>query len=296
MALAASAQIEVTNLDPANFGITAEKTYTTDPVAAGTVCASTASVTCSNAFANTYQAPGMSYNKVKTVVINGEVLDITTALANEGLQGKDNPKDANNANPATSLTAPATGAVFQFDVAANGYLVVVGKFTGSKNYGVIEDGSYIGYDMVYDGTSDGNGIVKITPADLGADADNYINAAIKTPDEIKGLTTTGKNGVGVIGVPVYAGSSYLVFAAGSKISVGGFAFIPAVSTFDNAVTELTLTRADDTGALESINLLADPSAVAGIAEAKAEAKAPVKVITANGVQIGNYNIAGQQVK
>lgn len=39
-----------------------------------------------------------------------------------------------------------------------------------------------------------------------------------------------------------------------------------------------------------------PSAVAGIAEAKAEAAAPVKVITANGVQIGNYNIAGQQVK
>ncbi len=38
------------------------------------------------------------------------------------------------------------------------------------------------------------------------------------------------------------------------------------------------------------------SAVAGIAEAKAEKAAPVKVITANGIQIGNYNIAGQQVK
>ena len=38
------------------------------------------------------------------------------------------------------------------------------------------------------------------------------------------------------------------------------------------------------------------TAVAGVAEAKAEAKAPVKVITANGVQIGNFNIAGQQVK
>ena len=38
------------------------------------------------------------------------------------------------------------------------------------------------------------------------------------------------------------------------------------------------------------------TAVQGVAEAKAEAKAPVKVITANGVQIGNYNVAGQQVK
>ncbi len=39
------------------------------------------------------------------------------------------------------------------------------------------------------------------------------------------------------------------------------------------------------------------TAVQGIAEAKSEAKAaPVKVITANGIQIGNYNVAGQQVK
>ena len=42
--------------------------------------------------------------------------------------------------------------------------------------------------------------------------------------------------------------------------------------------------------------VAGETAVAGIAEAKAEVAAPVKVITANGVQIGNFNIAGQQVK
>ena len=39
-----------------------------------------------------------------------------------------------------------------------------------------------------------------------------------------------------------------------------------------------------------------PTAVAGVAESKAEVKKVVKVITANGIQIGNYNIAGQQVK
>ena len=38
------------------------------------------------------------------------------------------------------------------------------------------------------------------------------------------------------------------------------------------------------------------SAVQGIAEAKAEKAAPVKVLGANGIQIGKYNIAGQQVK
>ena len=39
-----------------------------------------------------------------------------------------------------------------------------------------------------------------------------------------------------------------------------------------------------------------PTAVAGVAESKSEAKKVVKVITANGIQIGNYNVAGQQVK
>lgn len=38
------------------------------------------------------------------------------------------------------------------------------------------------------------------------------------------------------------------------------------------------------------------SAVQGVAESKSEAKKAVKVITANGVQIGNFNVAGQQVK
>ena len=48
--------------------------------------------------------------------------------------------------------------------------------------------------------------------------------------------------------------------------------------------------------LSGINFVEGASAVAGIAEAKAEAAAPVKVITANGIQIGKFNIAGQQVK
>jgi len=39
-----------------------------------------------------------------------------------------------------------------------------------------------------------------------------------------------------------------------------------------------------------------PTAVEAVAESKAESKAPVKVITTNGIQIGKYNVAGQQVK
>ena len=38
------------------------------------------------------------------------------------------------------------------------------------------------------------------------------------------------------------------------------------------------------------------TAVAGVAESKSEAKKVVKVLGANGIQIGNYNVAGQRVK
>ncbi|MBQ9236815.1 MAG: hypothetical protein IJ183_02725 [Prevotella sp.] len=70
----------------------------------------------------------------------------------------------------------------------------------------------------------------------------------------------------VVSIPAKAGNVYVVGCAGSKLMV------------------------------RAISYIASPSAVAGIAEAKAEAAAPVKVITANGIQIGKYNIAGQQVK
>ncbi|MBO6099269.1 MAG: hypothetical protein J6P01_03930 [Prevotella sp.] len=70
----------------------------------------------------------------------------------------------------------------------------------------------------------------------------------------------------VISISAKAGNIYIVGCAGSKLMTRGISFIEG------------------------------GTAVAGIAEAKAEAKAPVKVITANGVQIGNYNVAGQQVK
>ena len=70
----------------------------------------------------------------------------------------------------------------------------------------------------------------------------------------------------VISIPCTANNVYVVGCNGSKLMARAITVIPG------------------------------GSAVAGIAEAKAEAKAPVKVITANGVQIGNFNIAGQQVK
>ena len=97
------------------------------------------------------------------------------------------------------------------------------------------------------------------------DGTNPITAVVD-PDKSTPDKTAYYNEYEVISVPVKAGNVYVVGVAGSK------AMVRAISYIEGG------------------------SAVAGIAEAKAEAKAPVKVITANGVQIGNYNVAGQQVK
>ena len=70
----------------------------------------------------------------------------------------------------------------------------------------------------------------------------------------------------VVSIPATANNIYVVGCAGSKLMVRAITFVPGTS------------------------------AVAGIAESKAESSAPVKVLGANGIQIGNYNIAGQQVK
>ena len=77
----------------------------------------------------------------------------------------------------------------------------------------------------------------------------------------------------------------MVHATGSKLTQCGFYFS------ETGDEEITLSG-DGVDAV----VLQGASAVAGIAEAKAEAAAPVKVITANGIQIGKFNIAGQQVK
>ena len=59
---------------------------------------------------------------------------------------------------------------------------------------------------------------------------------------------------------------------------------------------LYLGRKGNTAANITLLTVTQPTAVEAVAEAKSEAKKAVKVITANGIQIGNYNIAGQQVK
>ncbi len=136
----------------------------------------------------------------------------------------------------------------------------------------------------------------------------------------------GKNGVGVIYFPVVKGRTYQVCGLGTKLTASGFVLLcdddpmqvelvraqaEAASSFDaNFVTADTQ--------LESIYLIKNyepnlvggyeayqttleeceggATAVQGVAEAKAEVAAPVKVVKNGQIFIGNYTVAGAQVK
>ena len=130
----------------------------------------------------------------------------------------------------------------------------------------------------------------------------------------------GKNGVGVIMFNVTKGKKYWVCGLGTKLTASGFVLLS-----DDDPENIELIRTKTTGEGDAAVTSQDQSiflvkeyeptaggyenfvttleeckggetAVAGVAEAKAEVAAPVKVLGANGIQIGNYNIAGQQVK
>ena len=144
--------------------------------------------------------------------------------------------------------------------------------------------------LVCDGTAAGQANALVAEV-KGDDAEKYF---VTTPiDKLGVLNGAGddaaNNGVGFIKFQAWGGSSYKVHATGSKLTQVGM-YISA--TGDETIT------ISGTGeeAPTPIQLQPYETAVQGIAETKAEAKAPVKVITANGIQIGNYNIAGQQVK
>ena len=103
-----------------------------------------------NAFATTYQRVGLAANAYSKLTMNG--VDIVANDAQWGIQGNDNPTDADKNNPALSNVAPANGAVFQLDVKQDGVIYVFHKASSNKHYTVFEilgeeEKNSIGYDF-----------------------------------------------------------------------------------------------------------------------------------------------------
>ena len=278
-AASANAQIEKITVDGSAVGLGAEATAVT----AGTVLGSSESVTVKAAYDDSYKVVSCAYQGYNNVIVNGESFSF-----GDGVQGSTNPKGQSLVGSETS-TPPTSGAVIQLDVNKDGYIVVVSKLSSNKEYYVWEgDANWaapVAYSLYMDWSSANNAanptITYTWPADdmgyldfAAADLDKYVDLAAgkaRWPEKVvlgADAADVKKNGVGVIIFPVYADAgTYLVQAAGSKISVPGVIFS------ENPITDLQITGANpDTGEPLSITFLGEGSetGVNGIQAEKAE--------------------------
>ena len=186
------------------------------------------------------------------VIIDGVTYDMPT-----GIQGQTNPKPADLKNGGQN-----SGAVFKFDVKADGVLYVFGKLTGNKSYYVWEgdvanaQGLPVAYTMKAQPVGGGDPVGYTLKGDVdgyyvignGYDNGTAMATASWCVDVYKGLTWgadinptntwgstwTAGNALGVIAFPVYQeAATYFVNACGSKITCNGFAFVPGATSIGN---------------------------------------------------------------
>lgn len=257
---------------------------------------------CESANVVMYQAWDDTYKKV---AMTGEA-DLVKAVSIDGveyampagIQCQTNPKE----NNLTSF-GQVSGAVFKFEVKADGILYVFGKMTYNKNYYVWEgnvglDAMPVAYTFAAGQVKDGQGDATVgytLPGDeLGYyvmgngydDGTKYLNAAqcveVAAGGDPATLTHwTAGNGLGVIAFPVYKDAQfYYVNACGSKVTSNGFVFVPGATQ----VGTIAFTEGGTTG-IQNVESTA--------------AQSVRKVATANGIQIvkagKTYNVAGQEL-
>lgn len=148
----------------------AEAAETKVNVKAGTFVAKSDNVTMTTAFEDDYKivalyAEADAYNQL---VIDGKSYNCT-----KGIQGQTNP--ANN-----NLTkASDAGAVFRFDVTADGYLYVVSKLSNNKNYYV--------WVAETNNTADLNSVTEIFAYNLTAFGTDGVKSSYTLPADKDGL-------------------------------------------------------------------------------------------------------------
>lgn len=251
--MSASAQTESAFLDAETL-LGAGAAETAVNVAAETVFCSTTNVTMKAAWADTYKIVSLT---AETDAANKVVIDGVTYEMPTGIQGQSNPKPADLMNRGQN-----SGAVFKFDVKADGVLYVFGKLTGNKSYYVWEgdvanaQGMPVAYTMQAQPVGGGDPVGYTLKGDFdgyyvignGYDNGTALASASWCVDVYKGLTWgadinptktwgstwTAGNALGVIAFPVYQeAATYFVNACGSKITCNGFAFVPGATTIGN---------------------------------------------------------------
>lgn len=228
-------------------------------------------LTISNAFETSHKQVDCKNNDYTKVIIDGNTIE-----TKDGVQGQDNPKDADGGNPALTLKPAVGGAVIQLEAKKDGWVYIASKLSTNKQYVVFEEGSPIGYKIAME-VNDDRIPSKVLNLEIKGEGE-YNNIPEGTQiqwvirEYLKDVeATTAGNGLGVFYFPVAKDCKYLAHATGSKISWTGIYF---------SETEAA-----------SVAVANDETTFAIIGDAAASVK-NIKNDVQNNVR---YNLAGQKV-
>lgn len=285
LVVAMSANAQVFKVDGSAFvNESADGAFTDDkdklnvPIAADVVWGENDALTISNAFATNHQKVDCKNNDFTKVIIDGNEIE-----AGNGLQGQDNPKDADGGNPALTLKEAVQGAVIKLDAKKDGWVYIVAKLSSNKQYMVFEEGSPIGYKIAMEIKDDRIPSGVLTLEIKGEGEYNQIPESVAQQNGGTGIqwvireftgdpeASTAGNGLGVFYFPVAKDCKYLAHATGSKISWSGIYFS------ENEAASVSVAGDAETRALIG-------NGESGIAAVKAAAQNSVL-----------YNVAGQKV-
>lgn len=227
----------------------------------------------SNPFETAHKKVDCKNNDYNKVIIDGN--EIATG---DGVQGQDNPKDADGGNPALTLLPAVGGAVIQIDAKKDGWVYIVAKLSTNKQYVVFEEGAAIGYKIAMEVKDDRFSDNKILLEIKGEGEYNNIPEGRKIQWVVvealgDAEAATAGNGLGVFYFPVAKDCKYYAHATGSKISWSGIYFA------ETEATNVKVAKEDNT------EFVLIGSSSTGIST--------VKAINSNESVI--YNVAGQQV-
>ena len=224
LVVAMSANAQVFQLDGEAHGLTSDLSA----LEAGHVWGSIeGALEISNAFETQHKLVDCKLDDFNKVIIDGNEI-----LTKGGVQGNDNPKDADGSNPAVSFNQATSGAVIQLDAKKDGWVYIVAKLSTNKQYMVFEEGLPIGYKVAIESNNEtiSGGVMNLEIKGSG----EFNNLTLdQYPGGLKWLIRefTGNaeaesagNGLGVFYFPVAKDCKYLASATGSKITWCGVYF------------------------------------------------------------------------
>ena len=271
LVVAMSANAQVFQMDGEAHGLTSDASNVVAGYAWGSI---EGAIDISNAFETTHKVVDCKNNDFTKVIIDGNEI-----LTKGGVQGSDNPKDADGSNPAVSFNQATSGAVIQIDAKKDGWVYIVSKLSTNKQYMVFEEGLPIGYKIAMESANEAipNGVLNLEIKGSGEynnlSLDQYPNGLMWVIREFTGNAEaeSAGNGLGVFYFPVAKDCKYYAHATGSKISWSGIYFS------ETEAKSVTVANEES-----SKTLVGDETGIAALKAVKAENAAI-------------YNLAGQRV-